>query len=173
MANEAKSNRPGQRSGSRSGGDRSHGRGDKPKPEYDQKILDIRRVARVVRGGRRFSFSIVLVIGNRQGKVGIGVGKGGDVQLAMEKAVRDAKKHLLAVNLTKDFSLPHEVAAKYTSSRVILRPARGRGVAAGSSARAILILAGVRDVSAKFVGKSKNKLNNARATIKALSELSS
>ncbi len=146
-------------------------RPERPKSEYDQKILDIRRVARVVRGGRRFSFSIVLVAGNRRGKVGVGVGKGGDVSTAMEKAFRAAKKNLLNLNLTKEHSIPHEVAAKFSSSRVTLRPARGRGVAAGSSARAILNLAGVKDVSAKFTSKSKNKLNNARATMEALANL--
>lgn len=154
------------------GGGRPGGyRGEKPKPEYDQKMLDLKRVARVVRGGRRFSFMLIMVIGNRKGKVGVGVGKGGDVSIAMEKAFRHAKKNLLNLSLTKDFSIPHEVEAKFCSSRVTLRPAKGRGVAAGSSARAILNLGGVRDVSAKFTSKSKNKLNNARVTIKALASL--
>ncbi len=147
------------------------GRPERAKPEYDQKVLDVRRVARVVRGGRRFSFSIVLVAGNRRGKVGVGVGKGGDVSLAMEKALRSAKKHFLTVNLTPSNSIPHEVKAKFASSVVMMRPAPGRGVAAGSSARAILALAGIRDTSAKFVRKSKNKLNNAQATMKALASL--
>lgn len=147
-------------------------REEKPKSEYDQKMLDLRRVARVVRGGRRFSFMMILVIGNRRGKVGVGVGKGGDVSAATEKAFRDAKKHLLTVNLTKKFSIPHEVEAKFASSRLIMRPAPGRGIAAGSSARVIFNLGGIRDVSAKFVSKSKNKLNNARATMAALTELS-
>ena len=150
----------------------ARGRSERPKSEYDQKVLAIRRVARVVRGGRRFSFSIVLAVGNRKGKVGLGVGKGGDVSLAMDKALRDAKKHLLTVNLTKESSLPHEVEAKHASSRIVMRPARGAGVAAGSAARVILNLAGIRDVSAKFVRRSKNKLNNARATMLALASLS-
>lgn len=157
--------------GRRSGGRREGGRGnrpEKPKPEYDQKMLDLRRVARVVRGGRRFSFMMILVIGNRHGKVGVGVGKGGDVSTAMDKAYRDAKKRMITVNLTKDSSLPHETEAKFCSSKVVMRPAPGRGVAAGSSARAIFNLGGIRDVSAKFVSKSKNKLNNARATMAAL-----
>lgn len=159
----------GRRFGGRGG--RPGGRGEKPKPEYDQKMLALKRVARVVRGGRRFSFMLILVIGNRRGKVGVGVGKGGDVSAAMEKAYRDAKKKLVTLKLTKEFSLPHEVEAKFCSSRIVLRPAKGRGVAAGSSARAILILGGIKDVSAKFVSKSKNKLNNARATMKALASL--
>jgi small subunit ribosomal protein S5 len=160
----------GRRFGGR-GGRPGGSRGEKPKPEYDQKMLELKRVARVVRGGRRFSFMLILVIGNRRGKVGVGVGKGGDVSSAMEKAYRDAKKKLVSLKLTKEFSLPHEVEAKFCSSRIVLRPAKGRGVAAGSSARAILTLGGIRDVSAKFTSKSKNKLNNARATMKALTSL--
>ncbi len=163
--NDRRGGRPGGRPGGRGG------RPEKPKSEFEQKILDIRRVTRVVRGGRRFSFSLVLVAGNRRGKVGVGVGKAGDVSQAMEKAFRDAKKNMLNLKLTKEFSIPHETEAKYSSSRITLRPARGRGVAAGSSARVILNLAGVKDVSAKVTSKSKNKLNNARATMKALEAL--
>lgn len=161
----------GPRPGGRSGGRRDH-RAEKPQLEYDQKMIDLRRVARVVRGGRRFSFMMILVIGNRRGKVGVGVGKGGDVATAMDKAYRDAKKHLLTLNLTKTSSIPHETEAKFCSSRVVLRPAPGRGVAAGSSARVICNLGGIKEVSAKFVSKSKNKLNNARATLAALAKLS-
>lgn len=159
--------------GPRRGGSSRSGRGERAKSEYDQKILAINRVVRVVRGGRRFSFLLVMVIGNRRGKVGVGVGKGGDVALAMEKAFRNAKKNLLNLRLTKTFSLPHEITAKFCGSRLALRPAAGRGLAAGGPARVILNLAGVRDVSAKFISKSKNKLNNARVTMKALGELSS
>ncbi|MBI2100231.1 MAG: 30S ribosomal protein S5 [Candidatus Vogelbacteria bacterium] len=147
------------------------GRADKPKSEYDQKILAIRRVVRVVRGGRRFSFSVVICIGNRRGKVGLGVGKGADVSLAIEKALREAKKRLMTLQLTKHSSLPHELRAKFGASRVILRPVRGRGLAAGSAARIILGLAGVHDVSAKIISKSKNKLNNGRAVMQALETL--
>lgn len=161
----------GNRGGGRPGGRRDN-RAEKPQPEYDQKMIDLRRVARVVRGGRRFSFMMILVIGNRRGKVGVGVGKGGDVATAMDKAYRDAKKRMLEVNLTKNFSLPHETSAKFCSSRIVMRPAPGRGVAAGSSARVIFNLGGIKDVSAKFVSKSKNKLNNARATMVALAKLS-
>lgn len=162
----------GARGGQRGG--RPGGRGprpEKPKSEFDQKMIDIRRVTRVVRGGRRFSFSIVLVAGNHRGKVGVGVGKAGDVSTAMEKALRDAKKHMIELKLTKTSSIPHETFAKYSSSRITLRPARGRGLVAGSSARVILNLAGVKDVSAKINSKSKNKLNNARATMQALAAL--
>lgn len=130
----------------------------------------MRRVTRVVRGGRRFSFSIVMAIGNRRGKVGLGVGKGADVSMAMEKATRAAKKELIDLPLTKNSSIPHEVGAKFSSSKIVIRPAPGRGLIAGSSARVLLTLAGVRDVSAKFNSKSKNKLNNARATMLALNK---
>lgn len=146
-------------------------RAEKPKSEFDQKIVTIRRVVRVVRGGRRFSFSVVIGIGNHRGKVGLGVGKGADVSLAIEKALRDAKKRLLNLKLTASSSLPHEIKSKFSASRVVLRPVKGRGLVAGSVARVILDLAGVRDVSAKITSKSKNKLNNARAVIQALETL--
>ena len=173
LKNEKKDNVAGRPSHERGGFRRGRGGGrpEKPKSEYDQKTLDLRRVARVVRGGRRFNFMAITAIGNRRGKVGVGVGKGADVSLAMEKSFRDAKKHLLILKLTKDFSISHEVSAKYSASRINLRPAKGRGVAAGSVARIILNLGGVRDISAKFVSKSKNKLNNARVVIAALSQL--
>ena len=144
----------------------------RPKPEFDQKIIDIRRVTRVVKGGRRFSFSVSMVIGNRKGSVGVGIGKASDTALAIEKAIRDAKKNLLKLKLTENMSIPHETSAKYCSSEVVIRPARGRGVVAGSSVRTVLELAGITEVGAKILSRSKNKLNNARVAIKALSEFS-
>ena len=173
MENQPITRAPDRRFGGQRRG-RPGGRGARPekaRSEFEQKMIDIRRVTRVVRGGRRFSFSIVLVAGNRRGKVGVGVGKASDVSQAMDKAFRDAKKNMLELKLTKEFSIPHETFAKYASSKITLRPARGRGLAAGSSARVILNLAGVKDVSAKINSKSKNKLNNARATMKALASL--
>ncbi len=145
-------------------------RGGAPRDEYEQKILAIRRVARVVRGGRRFSFSVLLAIGNRQGKIGLGMGKARDVSAAIEKALYQARKHLFVVPRTKTNSLPHELKTKYGSAQLFIRPAPGRGLIAGSSVRALLSLAGVSDVSAKLLSKSKNKLNNARVTMKALQE---
>jgi len=142
------------------------------KPEFDQKIISIRRVARVVTGGRRFSFSVAIVAGNKKGSVGVGLGKAGDTSLAIEKAFSSAKKNMVTVNLTKNMSIPHEVSAKYSSSRITIMPARDRGVIAGSSARIVLELAGVKDVGAKVRSGSKNKLNIARCTITALSMLS-
>ena len=152
--------------GGRGGG--RGGRPERPKSEFDQSIVNIRRVTRVVRGGRRFSFSLLLAAGNRKGKIGLGLGKSGDITSAIEKAFHQAKKEMLTLNLTKNSSIPHEVLVKYNSSRLLMKPARGRGLVAGSAARVILNLAGVKDVSAKVLSKSKNKLNNARATMKAL-----
>jgi small subunit ribosomal protein S5 len=123
-------------------------------------------------GGRRFSFSVAIVIGNRKGQVGVGLGKGGDTSLAIAKALRQAKKNLITVPLTKGNSIPHESQAKYCAALVELRPARGRGLVAGSAVRAVLDLAGINDVSAKIFSRSKNKLNNARAAHLALSRLS-
>lgn len=142
------------------------------KPEFDQKIINIRRVARVVTGGRRFSFSVAIVAGNRKGMVGVGLGKAGDTSLAIEKAFNDARKNMVAINLTKEMSVPHEVSAKYSSSRVTIMPAADRGIIAGSSMRTVLEMAGVKDVGGKVRSGSKNKLNIARAAVVALSMLS-
>lgn len=141
------------------------------KPEFDQKIIDIRRVTRVVTGGRRFSFSVAVVIGDRKGKVGVGLGKAGDTPVAIDKAVRDARKNMIKVNLDKNFSPVHEVEAKYSSSRVKIMRAPGKGVLAGSSVRVVLDLAGIKEVSSKIFSRSKNKMNNAKAAIKALSKI--
>ncbi len=143
------------------------------KSAFDQHIISIRRVARVVAGGRRFSFSVAMVIGDRKGSVAVGLGKGSDTALAIGKALNDAKKNVLKLKLTKDFSLGHDVAAKYAASHVIIIPTPGRGLTAGSSVRYVLELAGVRNVSAKILSRSKNQLNNARAAVKALTTLSS
>ncbi len=143
------------------------------RPEFDQKIISIRRVTRVMAGGRRFSFSVAMVIGDKKGRVGVGLGKAGDTQLAIEKAVRNAKKNMITVSMNKDSHLPHDVHAKFTSSEVMIIPAAGRGLVAGSSVRTVLELAGVKDVTAKIFSRSKNKLNNARATVEALKQLKS
>lgn len=141
------------------------------KPEFDQKVINVRRVARVVAGGRRFSFSVALVAGDKNGRVGVGIGKAGDTSLAMTKAFNRAKKSMIRLPLTKNKSIPHEVLAKYKSAQVKLRPAGGRGLVAGSSLRVVLSLAGIHDVNAKILSRSKDKLNIARATILALSNL--
>lgn len=148
------------------------GREHRVKPEFDQKLINIRRVARVVAGGRRFSFSVAVIAGNRKGLVGVGMGKAGDTALAIDKAVRNAKKNMINVRLTKTMSIPHEVECKFSSARIIIRPARGKGVIAGSVARYVIDLAGIKDVSAKILSVSKNQLNIARATIAALEKIS-
>ncbi len=157
--------------GGRPGGDRRSGprREPRAKPEFDQKIIDIRRVTRVSSGGRRFSFAVSLVAGDRKGRVGVGTGKGGDTALAVDKAARSAKKHMITVNLTKTGSIAHEIKAKYSSARVEIMPAPGKGIVAGSSVRDVIDLAGIKDITAKLRSGTKNKLNNARAAVKALS----
>jgi small subunit ribosomal protein S5 len=112
-----------------------------------------------------------MVIGDKRGKVGVGVGKAADTQLAIEKAYRDAKKHLHTVTMDKNRTIPHDVSAKYAASEVMVMPAPGRGLVAGSSVRTVLELAGVREVTGKLLSRSKNKLNNARATVEALNKL--
>ena len=164
----------GDRRGNRYGGPRRGGRSRsdaKGKPEFDQKVIDVRRVARVVQGGRRFSFSVVVVIGDRNGAVGLGSGKASDTALAIEKATRDAKKHMIKIPRTKTKSLPHEVRGVMCASEVLIIPAKGKGVVAGSSVRAVLGLAGITNVTAKVLSRSKNKLNNASAAMNALAQL--
>lgn len=144
-------------------------RNPKQQSEYQQKLLDLRRVARVVSGGRRFSFRATLVIGDQKGRVGIGVGKGTDTSLAIEKAFRKARKNICTVLLNKEHSIPHAVAAKYASASVVIKPGRvGKGLVAGGAARVVLALAGVENASAKILSHTKNKINNARATVEAL-----
>ncbi len=143
-------------------------REDRPRSEFDQKTLILRRVARVTAGGRRFSFSAALVVGDRKGRVGVGLGKGGDTASAIEKALRDAKKNMIRVKTTESMSIPHDVMAKESSGIVSIRPAPERGIVAGSAVKIVLELAGVKDVTAKILSPSKNKLNIARATLKAL-----
>ncbi len=170
--------RRGARSGAPGGGPGGRGgRGPRPenrervKPEFDSKIIDIRRVTRVTSGGRRMNFSVAVVAGDRKGRVGVGMGKSIDTASAVEKATREAKKNLIRVPLSAQMTIPHAVEAKYGSARIMIFPARGRGVVAGSSARAVIELAGIKDICAKYLSGSKNRVNNARATIAALKKL--
>lgn len=160
--------RPGQRGGRRDGG---RPRAPREKPEFDSKTISIRRVTRVVSGGRRFSLSVALVAGDRNGRIGLGTGKAMDTQVAIEKALKAAKRSMMTLKLTKQKSLPHDIDAKYKSARVMLMPNKGRGLIAGSSARTVLALAGINNATAKFYSGTKNKLNNARATMKALEQI--
>ncbi len=147
-------------------------RAPRERGEFEQVTIEARRVARVMAGGRRFSFSLTVVIGDKKGRVGVGLGKGLDTALAIDKAVRDAKKHMITVRRTKSGSIPHKVFMKYASSTVEIIPSAGRGLVAGSAVRSVLDLAGVTDVVTKIHTRSKNKLTIARATVAALAELS-
>lgn len=144
------------------------------KSEFEQGVLDVRRTARVVAGGRRFSFRATVVVGNRNGKVGLGVGKGADVSSAIEKGVYQAKKNIIMVSLTDKHSILYEVRSKVSASRILLKPAReGKGLIAGGPVRLIADLAGIKNLTSKILGRTTNKLNNARATIEALKKLNS
>lgn len=139
--------------------------------EYDQKVLDIARVTRVTKGGKRFTFRAAIVIGNKAGKVGFGIGKGHDVAQSVDKAFKQAKKYLINV-VFKEGTIPHQVEAKIGSAVVFLKPApKGSGVRAGGPMRVIAKLAGIEDVSGKVISKSNNKINIAKATIEALKKL--
>lgn len=147
---------------------RSRERAPRERSEFEQATIDVRRVARVMAGGRRFSFSVTVVIGDKKGRVGVGLGKGADTALAIDKAVRNAKKNLVTVKRTKDNSIAHDVSIKNSSSIVTIVPSPGRGVVAGSAMRIVLEHAGVTDVVAKILTRTKNKLTIARATVAAL-----
>lgn len=163
----------GSRGGKPAGGRGGSGRPRPPreKPEFDSKTISIRRVTRVVSGGRRFTLSVAIVAGDRNGRIGLGTGKALDTQVAIEKALKAAKKNMFTIKLSKTKSLSHDIEAKFKSSDVMIMPNRGRGLIAGSSARTILSLAGLNYVTAKFYSGTKNKLNNARATMKALQQV--
>jgi len=169
-------NRP---SGPQASGNRGDNRGERkprafferPKPEFDQKMVSIRRVTRVVAGGRRMTFAVALAIGDKKGSVGLGTGKGGDTAVAIAKALRQAKKNMFKIKTTKEMSIFHEVSDKFSSSKLTIMPNRGKGLVAGSTVRDMLTLAGIKNVTAKLNSGSKNKLNNARAAYSALYQL--
>lgn len=144
---------------------------EKTKEEFESKLLDLARVTRVTAGGRQFRFRAVIVVGNKSGKVGLGVAKGLDVAQAVEKATRLAKKNLIEIPIIQE-TIPHQIEAKFGSAKVLLKPQRkGRGLVAGGTVRVICTLAGIKNISSKNLGRTKNKLNNARATILALKKL--
>lgn len=143
----------------------------KIKSEFKEKILDLRRVTRVVAGGKRFRFRATVVVGNEKGQIGIGIAKGLDVSQAVTKAKNRATKNLFTVNL-KNNTIPYDVEAKFSAAKILIRPAKlGHGLKAGGSVRAVLSLAGVKDASAKCLGGTKNKLTNALATLEALKKI--
>lgn len=143
---------------------------DREQSEWEEKIIQVRRVTKVVKGGKKLSFRAVVAVGNNKGQVGIGIGKASEVIVAIQKGVADARKSLISVPLIGS-TLPHQIVGKQGSSRVLLKPAaKGTGVIAGGASRAILELAGVGDVMSKSLG-SRSPLNVARATVNGLNEL--
>lgn len=139
--------------------------------EFEEKIIDIARVTTVVKGGRRFSFSAVVVVGNKKGKVGIGHGKANEVPDAIKKAVKNAQSNLIEVPIINKSTIPHEVKAKFLASQVILKPApKGKGIVASGSVRMVVELAGITDIYTKSYG-SRTKQNAAKVVIKALKQL--
>ncbi|MBL1434220.1 30S ribosomal protein S5 [Candidatus Wolfebacteria bacterium] len=151
---------------------RRRSKAPRERQEFEQRIIEIRRVVRVVSGGRRFSFSVAMVIGDQKGRVGVGLGKATDTALAIEKSIRNAKKNLITINRTETGSIPFDVQARLDSSEISLIPSKGRGLVAGSAVRTVLEFGGVTDVVAKILTRSKSKLSIARATVDALKQLS-
>ncbi|MDD3085103.1 MAG: 30S ribosomal protein S5 [Candidatus ainarchaeum sp.] len=144
--------------------------GERPKEEFEQRILDVARVTRVMKGGKRMSFRVCIVIGDKKGRVGIALGKGADVTLAVNKAVNKAKKNVITVPIVND-TIPHAVLNKFGSAKILIKPAaQGRGVIAGGVVRVILDLAGINNITSKILG-TNNKVNNAKCTILALKSL--
>lgn len=141
------------------------------KVKYEEKIVQIKRVTKVVKGGKKMTFRAVVIIGDNKRKVGVGIGRAEDVNLAIDKAVLNGKKNLINVPLTLKYSIPHVVNASYGACKIMLRPASlGTGVIGGGSVRTVLELAGIKNILAKQFG-SNNILNNAKATILALTYL--
>ena len=150
---------------------RKSNRSKEKESELQERVVQIRRVTKVVKGGKKLSFRAILVIGNEQCQVGVGVGNASDVIGAVKKAASDGKRNLVSVQLTRNDSIPHIIQGRAGAARVIMRPsAPGSGVIAGGSVRTILELAGVKNILAKQLGSS-NPLNNARAATDALARL--
>jgi len=142
------------------------------KDDFKEKVVDLRRVTRVVAGGKRFRFRATVIVGDEKGRVGVGVAKGADVAQAVDKAKTQARKNVVFVELKDNRTIPHETLAKYGAARVLVKPAaKGHGLKAGGSARFVLNLAGIKDASAKILSRTPNKLTNAIATVEALKKL--
>lgn len=144
---------------------------NKEENNWEEKVVQVKRVTKVVKGGKKLSFRAILVIGNENGCIGVGVGKANDVIGAVKKGVADAKKHTITIPLTKYLSIPHPTTGIAGAAKIMLRPsATGSGVIAGGSSRTVLELAGIKNILAKQLG-SNNSLNNARAVLNALNNL--
>jgi len=145
-------------------------RDDRPREEFEQRILDIARVTRVMAGGKRMNFRACVAIGDKKGNISVGLGKGADVTIAVNKAVNRAKKVMIKVPMVKD-TIPHAITCKLGAAKIIFKPAsKGKGIISGGVVRTILELAGVKNVTTKTIG-TNNKINNARCVIKALESL--
>ncbi len=143
---------------------------DKPKSEFEERVVSVDRVSYTVAGGRRLRFRALVVVGNRAGKVGMGVAKAGEVAAAIQKAVTAAKKSLITAPIIND-TIPHSINVSFGSARILLKPApAGTSVIAGGSVRAVIELAGIKNISSKVLG-SNNKINNVTATLRALEKL--
>nr|YP_009300489.1 30S ribosomal protein S5 [Campylaephora sungminbooi]AKU47408.1 30S ribosomal protein S5 [Campylaephora sungminbooi]ALN11855.1 30S ribosomal protein S5 [Campylaephora sungminbooi] len=144
---------------------------NKEETQWEERVVQVKRVTKVVKGGKKLSFRAILVIGNSKGQVGVGVGKASDVIGAVKKGISDAKKHIINIPVTKYKSIPHPIQGISGAAKIILRPsATGSGVIAGGSTRTVLELAGIKNILAKQLG-SNNQLNNARAALNALANL--
>lgn len=144
---------------------------NKEDTQWEERVVQVKRVTKVVKGGKKLSFRAILIIGNSKGQIGVGVGKASDVIGAVKKGISDAKKHIISIPLTKSKSIPHPIEGISGAAKIILRPsATGSGVIAGGSTRTVLELAGIKNILAKQIG-SNNQLNNARATLNALADL--
>ena len=142
------------------------------KDDLKEKVLDLRRVTRVVAGGKRFRFRVTIVIGDEKGRVGIGIAKGIDVAQSVDKAKTAAKKNMITIQLKDGRTINHEVLAKYSAAKVLIKPASaGHGLRAGGAVRFVLALAGIKDATSKCLGRTPNKLTNALATLEALKKL--
>jgi len=146
--------------------------GERERSEFDQKVVEVKRVTRVVAGGKRMRFRALVVIGDRKGKVGMGLKKGADVAESVNKAVNAAKKNMITLPLVNE-TIPHSLNVKYKSSSLMLKPAKpGTGVIAGGAVRSVMELSGVKNIVCKMLG-SNNKVNNVKAVFSAFSKMKS
>jgi len=141
-----------------------------PEKEFEEKVIQVNRVSKKTKGGNQIGFSVLMVIGDRKGRVGVGLGKAPDVLSSIKKGIRRAKKDLFKVPM-KGTTIPHDITVKFSAAKIMLKPAPpGSGIIAGGAVRAVMEAAGIKDVSSKVLG-TRNKASNVYATIKALKEL--